>query len=156
MVRTTALVAASVFLLGACSEQRYARFPSGTSALASETARRGWIPSWLPPTAGDVAVWYDLDTNYIWLSFRLPSSQAATFQRSLRVQSEEDIRARKLPQPRRRHDWLDGLIHQQPENDAAINARVFVGDGANVPVETCLAFERGTDRVYAWIPDTSR
>jgi hypothetical protein len=58
----------------------------------------------------------------------------------------------ELRTPRRGQGWPEGVIQQQPANDGALNATMFCGTGITVPTETCIAFERTTDRVYAWIP----
>ena len=46
--------------------------------------------------------------------------------------------------------WFEGLVQQQPENDAALNANLFHGTGRPVPRSTVVAFDRFSPRVYVW------
>lgn len=150
--RPTACAAALLLLISGCSEQRRERFASGADALTSHAVRRGWIPAWLPPGATDVDLRYNLDTNDVWLSFRLDRTAAAALQRELMPLDDRRVRSLDLRMPRGNAGWPEGLIQQQPANDAALNARVFRGAGTRIPQSTCIAFEQTTDRVYAWIP----
>ena len=145
-------VGVMLLTLISCGEQRREKFATGTEALASDTARRGWIPPWLPHRATAIDIRYDLDTNYRWLNFRLQPSAAVALQSQLREMPEQRIRSLALRRPRGNADWPEGLIQQQPANDAALYARVFCGTGQPVPLNTCFAFEERTGNVFVWIP----
>jgi hypothetical protein len=109
-------------------------------------------PEWLPPDATDVDLRYDLDTNYRWLNFRLAPEAAIRLQQQLRPLEEQKVLQLTLRRPRGDGRWPDGLIQLQPANDAALNARVFAGNGTPVPRSTSVAFERESKAVYVWIP----
>lgn len=148
----TSLIVVALLAMSACGEQRRERFASGADALASETARRGWIPSWLPREAIAVDIRYDLDTNFCWLSFRLHPVPAAALQQQLRPLSPQQVRQITLRSPRGYLDWPEGVIQQQPVNDGALHSRILCGTGRVIPAQTCFAFEEGSDNVYVWIP----
>ena len=46
--------------------------------------RRGWVPEWLPRDASHVVLRYNLDTNFIWLNFKLTPANAAELKQRLR------------------------------------------------------------------------
>lgn len=152
MPRRTSTGISVLLILMACGEQRRETFASGAEARSSETARRGWIPEWLPAGAADVDIRYDLDTNHIWLNFRLDEREAIALQQHLRPVGDQQVREIELRRPRGSVEWPEGIIQQQPANDGALNANIFCGTGPVVPKSTCIAFDRMTDAVYAWIP----
>lgn len=147
----------SLLFFLACGEQRHEQFASGLEALSSDTAKRGWIPSWLPTQAREVNVRYDLDTNYVWLSFRLNTQRAVELQSYLRPVNESFIRSGDLRVPRATRGWPEGVIQPQFANENALNATLFRGAGTIVSQNTFVAFKHTTDAVFVWIPyDDSR
>lgn len=143
-------------IVSGCGEDRRERFTLGAEALRSEVAKRGWVPAWLPASATNIDIRYNLDTNYIWLAFRLDELSAIALQRQLRPIDDHHVRELELRTPRGGDGWPEGVIQQQPANDGALNAKMFCGAGTIVPTSTCIAFERTTDHVYAWIPRSSQ
>jgi hypothetical protein len=116
--------------ISACAEQRHHFYPNGTAALSGDEARGQWVPTWLPPSATDVHLQYDVDTNARWIRFILPTDQRAAFLSHLRAMRESEVSSLRIRSPRSADWWFDGIIDQQPANDGALNAEWFVEKGA--------------------------
>jgi hypothetical protein len=143
---------ATCLLLLACSEQLHHTYKSGVVALSSDEARRGWVPEWLPRQAADIRLQYDLDTNERWLRFTLPADERARLTPYLQRMSEKEIMGLRMRRPRSADWWFDGLIQQQPADDPALNAELFAGAGDVVPRRAVIAFERGTQETFVYMP----
>lgn len=146
MRRVLPVVAA--LLLAACNEQPYRHYPDATQAIAAGERDRGWLPAWFPPSARDVHLQGDLDSNAWWLRAQL-STPAADSLRALLVPVDADsVRVRRPFRGGRW--WFEGLIQHEPANDAALNAHLFRGTGAPVPRTTFAAFDRTSSTVFVW------
>ena len=135
----------------ACSEQLNHAYESGAIALSSNEARRGWVPDWLPRQAADIRLQYDLDTNERWLRFKLSAEERAKFAQHLQPMSEKEIIGLRIRRPRSADWWFDELIQQQPADDPALNAELFLGAGELVPRRAMIAFERGTQETFVYV-----
>jgi len=141
-MRTFALIA--LLLTAACGERPHETFATGSAALRSAAARQGWVPAWLPPTAEDVALQYDLDTNEQWLRFSLPEPERSKFVSQFGVVPESDIpklKFRAAPDP---NWWFESLIVQHPENDNGVHVDAYRSRDGLVFVD------RMSPRVYVY------
>jgi len=145
-VRVVVLIAATV----ACRDpdQLYRHYATYGEAVAAEEVQRGWLPAWVPASATDVHIQGNIDTNESWLRFDVPRISADSLRRGLKPLSAGDVQVRK-PSGSRAW-WFEGLIEQQPANDAALYADIYRGDGNIVPRSVVIAFDRTSGRVYAW------
>jgi hypothetical protein len=148
-------VIASVLLAGCSDDVVYRHYPSHAAALAAGEQQRGWLPEWVPGTASDLHLQYDLDTNEWWLRFHLPVAAARDSLKSqLQATDAASVRVSK-PWPRSRW-WFDALVQQQPANDAALNAQLFRRCCDAVHRTVVLAFDRNTPTVYVWTQQSAR
>jgi len=145
-------ILATSLLLLACSEQFNHTYKSGADALSSDEARRGLVPEWLPRQAANIRLQYDSDTNERWLRFRLPADERARLTTHLQPMSEKEVMGLRIGSPRNVDWWFDGLIQQQPADDPALNAELFAGAGDLVPRRAVIAFERGTQETFVYLP----
>ena len=99
------LLAAS--LVG-CAEQIAHRFETGAAAHSSELAQGGWVPHWLPPSAREVRLQYDIDTNERWLRFEVDQSQRPTLVAGLQAVPWSETATMGIRRPRRASCGLKG------------------------------------------------
>jgi hypothetical protein len=149
MKKICAAIAICFFLLS-CGEQRSAQYASAPDAISSKDAKGGWVPIWLPIESQQIQIEYNIDTNEIWLRFKLPPEGRIHLEKHMKKLSDEEIQ--KVPFQRRRGVtwWPEGLIQQQPANDGALNAVVYIGIDNVVPTNAYIAFERNSNYVYSW------
>lgn len=138
------------FCVPSCSERRDAQYATGSEAINSEEARRGWVPKWLPIESQEVKLRYDLDTNEIWIRFVLTKQNRSVFVGQLKAISDNEILRINFQRPRGTPWWPEGLIQHQPYNDWALNAIVYKGDNVLIPSSAYVAFDRTTENVYVW------
>lgn len=134
------------------SELKREYFKNGTEAHSSSIAKGGWIPDWLPSDATEIHIQYDLDTNYRWMKFRLENKSKETFISNFKEISWENAKNYIESSPRGADWWFRGVIQEQPENGAALNAYFYVGDGTIVSKKIYLAVSKSDDSLYCWIP----
>jgi len=73
------VIAASTFFLVACglpNLDMYVIYDTHAEAVADEAIQRGWIPTWVPPTATNIHEAHNLDTNARALSFTAPNAKS--------------------------------------------------------------------------------
>ena len=129
-------------------EQPRRHYDTYASAVAAGESSRGWLPAWVPPTATDLFFQNNIDTNELWLRFRLDKTAADSIQQFLRTVPADEV---TISSPARASDWwFEGLIEQEPANDAALYAYVFRGTGNPVPQSTVIAFDKASPLVYVW------
>ncbi|HSD21922.1 MAG TPA: hypothetical protein VLC54_17860 [Anaeromyxobacter sp.] len=63
---------AAVPTVFACSEQVEARYASYADAVHEGAVHRGWIPTYVPPSATEIVEVHNLDTNAQLLRFQAP------------------------------------------------------------------------------------
>ena len=147
-----AILIAVFVLLPACSEQYYHFFRTGEEALSSDVSNRGWVPEWLPRAAYQIQLQYDIDSNNRWLRFKLPQGENERIIREFfNKLTWEQVKQIPAPRPRRADWWFEGLIQQQPANDGALNADIYVGNGTRIPRNAYLAVSKTDDSIYLWI-----
>ncbi len=76
--------------LAGCSEQVDATYSTHADAQRAGAIERGWIPTFVPPTARDITDTHDLDTNRQTLQFTIPSSDVGKMVAGLRSVSAKD------------------------------------------------------------------
>jgi hypothetical protein len=138
------------FFFLSCGEQRATQYSSAPDAINSKEAKGGWVPQWLPIESQQIQIEYNIDTNEIWLRFILPIAGRIHLEEHLKKLSGEEIQKIQFQRRRGVTWWPEGLIQQQPANDGALNAVVYIGIDNVVPTNTYIAFDRTSDYVYAW------
>jgi hypothetical protein len=74
-----AVVLAAVIGCSACRETFEHRYATRREAERAGAINGGWIPSWTPPSARDIALTYNIDTNYRLLTFTFDEYATAAF-----------------------------------------------------------------------------
>src|SRR5881296_224281 len=110
-----------------CMDRLSSFYPTQTNAVAAGAVDRGWVPRTLPTEATDIHEEHDLDTNEVWMRFTVDRDRALQFVKSLRRLSREEVAAVTVRTPCDNKWWFEGLIEQQPANDAALYAEVYAG-----------------------------
>lgn len=138
---------AAILALVACTEQPYRHYATAAEATRAGERERGWLPAWLPASAVDVHLQGDLDSNPWWVRAKLSRPAADSVRAILTPIAAESVR---VLHPQGAGDWsFEGLIQQEPANDAALYAELFRGKGAPVPRTTIVAFDRTSPDLYA-------
>jgi hypothetical protein len=69
-------IAVLLALAAGCSETRDTSYETLARAVSDGAVERGWVPAWLPASARDIHLTYDLDTNESMLSVRYRQEDA--------------------------------------------------------------------------------
>jgi hypothetical protein len=95
------------------AENAYATF---ADALKAEAVGDGkWIPGLVPPSAREIREAHNLDTNEVWLAFRLDSTELPVIaERCTRITEDRLARARKRPAKWWPEDLVRGAEKAQP------------------------------------------
>jgi hypothetical protein len=143
-------------LAGACSrdprEEPYAYYAKFSEALADGAIQRGWLPEWVPPSASEIHLQVNLDTNRQCLRFNLPSADLPSLRGEFAPMSQaeiEDLNAECDFDP---GWWFEGLIQQQPANDAALYADLYRASVSRAGLQLVIAIDRTGSAVYVWTP----
>lgn len=99
-MKKTYFIIAFCLVIAACSDQRYEYFDKGIAVKQSIQAKQGWIPDWLPITATEIHVQYDVDTNRRWFGFKMDRETKKAFIMNFRPLSGDDAKSIKVPAPR--------------------------------------------------------
>lgn len=138
----------AILVLTACGEPPYRHYATAAEAIGAGERDWGWLPSWFPASAKDVHLQGDPDNGRWWVRAKLSRSAADSLRAIL---APIDAESAPVVLPRRASAWwFEGLIEQQPANDAALYAELFRGAGAAVPRTTIVAFDRLSPDVYVW------
>ncbi len=145
--RLTAMLAISValFLVTGCAsarlfftdQQTYA-YADYKAAQASDMIERGWIPEYLPESASDINLKYDIDTNEIMLTFQFDPAEMDDF---LSQCAPADLTAADFPQQLSASWWPDDLQWA----DTAVPRYVFYGCNS-----AYLAVDEAQNQVFFW------
>lgn len=82
-----------LFWLAGCGEAVDESYATWAEAREAGAIEKGWIPSFVPPTARDLRDRHDLDTNAQRLTFSAPPSDTSKMVRGLRPVTNEDADA---------------------------------------------------------------
>jgi hypothetical protein len=151
-MRASVLVPVLTLLCCAAGEQPFRRYENRAEAVGAGEAERGWLPTWVPAESRSIQLQGDLDTNRVWLRFRLDPPARAVLRAEFRELSEDEIEAIVWKRPRNSSAWWPtNLIQQAPADDSALYADLFAASGSGLHSEPfVVAFEKGSDEVYAW------
>jgi hypothetical protein len=98
-----------ILLITAACERVESVYPDARAAISAGEIERGWIPAFLPPSAKDIHVKYDLDTNEVWLRFSMDPSEVGSIENSCRrIETVEAV----LPE-RAGFWWPERLTEEQ-------------------------------------------
>jgi hypothetical protein len=152
MIMRRLLPLLALTILTACFEQPYRQYASGAEAIAAGELQRGWWPGWMPASARNVHLQGDLDSNEWWLRAELSPAGADSVRALLSPVDAGSVRVRR---PWKAGGWwFEALVQQAPENDGALNARLFRGTGAPVASATVVAFDNVSPTVFVWTNGT--
>jgi hypothetical protein len=151
----TAILLVVVAMLAGC-ESRESRYPSVEAARADGAMQRGWIPEFLPASAHDIRLSYDLDSNEIWLRFGYaPDSLAGML---VAFQKEDPAITDDYPRMPRRGRWRpESLTRENTTNSSATYDGVYWCDRTRYSItgradraRGFLVVEPAKDTAYYW------
>jgi hypothetical protein len=144
----TATVVAGIAVGCFCAEQGHRRYPTHAEAVAAGEVERGWLPRWVPPTATNIHLQRDLDTNEIWLRLSLPAASTSALRQALSPLSSEETVGISWNRPCGMAQWWPrNLVQLEPADDIALNAELFSADPND---SLYVAFDRTSDDVFVW------
>jgi hypothetical protein len=130
------------------NENIYSYYPTFEATQTTGSAKEGgWIPEIVPSSATEIHEQHNIDTNEVWLRFDIPSTEKNKMISGLRKLSHQEIERIHLRYPWRAGDWwFEGVIQQEPYNDNALNAEIYMTENEIY----FLAFDCCSSRVYYW------
>lgn len=134
--------AALLFLISACDRMDTVEdvYPDSETAINAGAIERGWIPTFLPPSAKDIREKHNLDTNEVWMRFSLESGELTSIEKSC-----HPIHLEMVALPRKRGgDWWPGALIDGAQPQAGEYVYYRCDDGALVAVKT------NEQEVYYW------
>ena len=121
------------------------------SAFATRAEAAGAVPKWVPAASTNLETQVEEGTGAFWLRFRLPAADRAALEPELLRIPDSQVATLTFRAPNGSDWWFRGLVQVVPDRETTvIAADVFSGAGRAVPQGTFVAFERGSDAVYAW------
>lgn len=152
MKKTHIIIALACLVIAACSsDQRYEYFGNGIEVQQSIQAKQGWIPDWLPITAKEIHIQYDIDTNCRWFRFKLDKKTQNAFIMNFQPLSLDEAKNIKVPAPRRAEWWFKKLIQSHPADNTALNADIYLRNDVKIPEKAYLAISKTDDAIFLWI-----
>lgn len=92
-----------VFTFCGCKwfETRETYYPNLDAAVKAGEVERGWIPLYVPKSATDIRIKYDIENNQTWLAFRSPTADLSSMWDSCKQITQSEI---SFP-PKRPSSW---------------------------------------------------
>ena len=142
-------VLSTIVTVAACHmDQVHRHYATYREATEAGERTRGWLPDWVPPSAVDIHIQGDIDTNERWLRFDVVGSVADSLRQELVPISADAMRGRA---PLRSSGWwFEGLVRRHPANDVALNAELYRGNSRRVARSVMIAFDRASQHIYVW------
>ena len=143
----TVLLAIALVALAACGKQEEHHFSTGSDALASDLAKRGGVPDFVPPKARNVHVLYDAHSKEAWLAFEADLEDAWEFVGPLPPVPTPDLDTVQVPDPNRPW-WFEGFSEATSTDDTVFKPMMFK---ANTTVIIIASGGPGIDRVFIYM-----
>ena len=122
-----------------------------SSAFASRGEAGAAVPAWVPASATELRLRAEAGSGAWWLRFRLPAAERPSLEAELLRIPDEQVATLTFRAPDDADGWFRGLVQVVPAREKTVLAAdVFSGAGRAVPRGTFVAFDRGSDAVYAW------
>ena len=98
------LIAIGIVLLHGCSsiEEPEIYYLSRRELIADNAIARGWVPSWFPASVSAIHVATNIDTNEVWMRFRLDPGE---LRRITACQKDTGTAFEKANLPRVKRSW---------------------------------------------------
>lgn len=122
-----------------------------TTAFATRAEAGDVVPAWVPASATELRLQAERRDGAFWLRFRLPAGDRPALEPELLRIPDGQVATLTFRAPRGVDWWFRGLVQVVPAREKTVLAAdVFSGAGRAVPRHTFVAFDRGSDAVYAW------
>lgn len=142
-------IAASTLLVvtaPGCSERREVRYANYADAARDGAVLRGWVPSYVPPSASEFVGVYDLDTGALLLRFRAEPDSVRAMASSLKSIEPRELK----PWPRNMAPPRGVPWPLEPWNRPSKGAgQAFLAHPGDSDVH-CILMESPPVTVYAW------
>lgn len=148
MIRRFALFTGvlSLVLASACGREGVSSSAFPTRADAGEA-----VPAWVPSGATELRYQLQEGSGAFWLRFRLPAPDRSGLEAELLRIPDGQVATLTFRAPKGADWWFRGLVQVVPARETTVVAAdVYSGAGRSVPPRTFVAFDRGSDTVYAW------
>lgn len=126
-----------------------AYYPSYASAERNGAISRGWIPEFIPPSATEIHEEHDLDTNQVWIRFRVPGTDVHRMVQAMRRLPDDEVLSLKYISPQEGW-WFEALVQQTPANDNALNAEIYTSNCLDDKGRAFIAVDRVQPLVFYW------
>lgn len=148
MLRIISILAALFILImiSACSDTVTEHYKTYDEAINAGAATRGWLPSFVPRTAGEIDLIHDLDTNHQWFHFRVNVESLSSISQNMKVTSLSEIKRKKIIKPKgiRWPAELDEIMFVTPRG----SFRFFYTCSSTDCL--CIAMDSSTGDVFGW------
>lgn len=121
------------------------------AGFASRAEAGSAVPAWVPQQATELKVRSEDGSGAFWLRFRMPAAERPALEAELLRIPDGQVATLTFRAPRGADWWFRGLVQVVPARESTVVAAdVYSGAGRTVPQRTFVAFDRGSDTVYAW------
>lgn len=140
----------SPFMAG-CGERPQSLHPSYDAAERAGLVKQGWIPSFVPRTATDLAEVHDIDTNEQRLAFAAPVGDLEAMVEGMSTLSVESVRASQddLP-PLKGRRWPEILSRRNRAGDSLVGTGLYRDEASG----RCVAIVWAAQTAYTWTCST--
>ena len=147
------LAVAANYLLGCTdSEIKTNHYQTYTDALNDRAVQRGWYPKLIPASAIDIKEQHDLDTNQVWIRFRISTEDKKVMLDKMRKLTNDEIRSLEIITPKVDGWWFGQLAGQEPKTEGEKITDVYVGtcENGSIYERSYLVIDRENSYLYYW------
>jgi hypothetical protein len=141
---------AVVMIIGSfysCSDVVTEKYKSYEEASRGGAVKRGWLPAFVPKSATDITLAHDLDTNYQWLRFRIPTNEIEAMDKNMRSISFSEARKTGVNKSTPIKDWPPEL--QAPLLITPRGSLHFFSTKVEIGL-ICLCVDVTTGETFGW------
>lgn len=142
-----AIIIVSVFLFYGCNEKVESYYKDFNIAKKTGAIEEGWIPKFIPNSAYNIREIHDLDTNEVWIGFKIPSSTEIFFDKVEALSKNEILD--KLPRTPRVKWWPQNLKRNCYRNSNYLFYR-WKNENDNDKYIWYLALNKENNTIYSW------
>ncbi len=142
-----AFILITVFLFYGCNEKIESYYKDFNIARKTGAIEKGWIPKYIPNSACDIREIHDLDTNEVWIVFKILSSTDIFFDKVESLSKNEILN--KLPRTPRVKWWPQNLKRNYYRNSNYLFYRGKI-EKDNDKYIWYFALNKENDTIYSW------
>lgn len=123
-----------------------------SDAIEDGAVERGWLPEIIPTSAYDIQEQHNLDTNQVWVKFKIPVEDQSSLLGIVNRVSTDEVDAVNVVEPKQDGWWFDETAIRQTDEDEKSLDNVYVTkcEGQNIFDKAYLFASSDDTYWYYW------